>query len=217
ASLEHPFLADLHRASPLLPAEDVYCRLGRLADACRFRQIVLMAAAHLLGDECQDGDLARATFMELERMSGRVSMSALQSFLQMHGIHATTPWLSKVGRLLSRDDSISYTSFLAAVLDPSSIRGDHRLKTEVFALLDTDGDGIISEEDLRTSLNLSVEDSGQVLREALSELGAKARGISGISFWQFLHLLEPAVQRDEAQDTLSLWARRWFMPCLPLA
>ena len=43
--------------------------------------------------------------------------------------------------------------------------GDRRLKSLVFDMLDSDGDGLLSVEDLR-SLNLSLEDSREVMSEA---------------------------------------------------
>eukprot|EP00913_Durusdinium_trenchii_P019726 g18544.t1 len=181
AALEHPFLAPASSGSQSLlsaqeqlaqggcmPCEFDLCnRLDRFVDSCRLQQLAQTAIAHMLGECRKDGALARATFVELERLGdGEATTIALSHFLQMHGIQPTAEWLGP---------QIKY-------------------KITLFDLLDSDGDGLISIEDLRSGLNLSLEDSTEVISEALGELRRKGKKeTSGsITFWNFLHLLEPA-------------------------
>ncbi|CAK9005960.1 Calcium-dependent protein kinase 5 (PfCDPK5), partial [Durusdinium trenchii] len=191
AALEHPFLAPASSGSQsLLSAQDLCNRLDRFVDSCRLQQLAQTAIAHMLGECRKDGALARATFVELERLGdGEATTIALSHFLQMHGIQPTAEWLAKVDRhFIGENARMSYTSFLAAALDHAGITGDHRLKSTLFDLLDSDGDGLISIEDLRSGLNLSLEDSTEVISEALGELRRKGKKeTSGsITFWNFL-------------------------------
>lgn len=206
AALEHPFLA-VAGTPPSLSAQDVILRLDHFVDSCRLKQLAQTAIAHLLGESRKDGALARATFVELERLGdGEVTITSLRHFLQMHGMQPAAGWFSKVERLLGENGCIGYTRFLAAALDDSGIQGDQRVKSMVFDLLDSDGDGLISVEDLRSGLNLSLDDSTQVISEALADLGLSGQqdASSGITFWDFLQLLQPMSTARIASETWRL-------------
>lgn len=223
AALEHPFLASANSA-PSLPAQDVLSRLEHFMDGCRLKQLAQTAIAHLLGESRKDGSLARATFVELERLGdGEVTITALRHFLQMHGMQPTASWFSKVEEhLMGENNSIGYTRFLAAALDDSG-KGDRRVKSVVFDLLDSDGDGLISVEDLRSGLNLSLDESTQVISEALADIGLSGyEDVSSgcITFWNFLQLLEPTTtpvsqkwKDGSSQDMMSTLAN-WLWPGL---
>eukprot|EP00439_Symbiodinium_sp_Y106_P051549 s457_g6.t2 len=190
-ALEHPFLAEWRASQEamFLSAEDVYYRTASLADSCRLRKVILAAVAHVVGELRKDGEVARATYLELERIGGgTVSFEALDSFLRRLGVEPSPIWLSKVRHCLATDEGISYTGFLAATLDESILQDDGRVCRFVFALLDADRDGLISAQDLQSALGWSMKEAYLTIHEAVKVLGESEECIAGLSFQNFLQL-----------------------------
>lgn len=223
-ALEHPFLAEWRASQEgmFLSAEDIYYRTASLADSCRLRKVILAAVAHVVGEWRKDGEAARATYLELERIGdGMVSFEALDSFLRRLGLEPSPIWLSKVRHCLATDEGMSYTGFLAATLDESILQDDGRVCRFVFALLDADGDGLISAQDLQSALGWSMKEAYQTIAEAVTVLGASEECIAGLSFANFLQLargkpveanVTAAAQKCEE---LQILMRRWPFPLQP--
>lgn len=195
-ALRHPFLAEASRACGqpaafLLDAKDIYSRTSRLCQSCRLRRIVLATVAQSIGDCWKDGERARSTYLELEKLGrGKVSLKEIRHLLEANGISPSAAWISAVEHSLCPKGAFSYTTFLAATLDTSAIVRNKQLCRAVFDLLDADRDGVISAGDLQKRFGLGYHASSYAVDEALETIrGEPLETANVMDFESFLLLL----------------------------
>jgi len=108
----------------------------------------------------------------------------------------SAPWLRRVlydAQVLPEPPgrAMSYTSFAALTFNDAVVSGGERVCQAVFDLLDADHDGAVSAEDLRRRLELTPQESDDMIAEALSDIGASSHQRSSISQHEFLRLMKP--------------------------
>lgn len=195
-ALQHPFLAEASRAcgqsaALLLDAKDVYLRTVRFCQSCQLRRIVLATVVQSIGDCWKDGERAGSTYLDLEKRGhGKVSSKEIRDFLQANGISPSTADFSAMEQSLCPKGIVSYTTFLAATLDDSTIARDKQLCRAVFDILDADHDGVISAGDLQKRFGLGFHASSYAVDEALATIREKSFQTANVmDFESFLLLL----------------------------
>mmetsp|Transcript_163052 Transcript_163052/g.396193 ORF Transcript_163052/g.396193 Transcript_163052/m.396193 type:complete len:495 (-) Transcript_163052:113-1597(-) len=197
AALQHPFLRGAREdRMERLGAEELREHCERFAETCRLRRLALAVSARLAEASWADADRVRETFLALDRGDGSVDAADLRSFLSSAGLRVSAPWLTRLLRdsqVLSEPHgrAMSYTSFAAAAFEDAAVSGRDRVCQAVFQLLDADHDGVVSAEDLRRRLDLSLQESKEMIVDALSDIGLDSQRRSGIDFREFLQLMGP--------------------------
>lgn len=189
-ALRHPFFAGKEAQQPeKFDAQEVCERSARFWQSCRLRRIVIAILAQLMDDSRGEKERAKATFVSLDKAGdGRISMRDLEEFVRQASCPSWWPssWLGSSARLgcwppSAEAHGIGYTAFVAATLDEAAL-GDGRLLQAAFELLDADGDGTVSAQDLQRRLGLPLAEGERALAEALQDpagLGAPGFGTSG--------------------------------------
>uniref|UniRef100_A0A7S4VF91 non-specific serine/threonine protein kinase n=1 Tax=Alexandrium monilatum TaxID=311494 RepID=A0A7S4VF91_9DINO len=199
-ALQHPFVRGSARTSAAagerLGAEELHERCERFARTCRLRRLALAVCARLAQGSWADADRVQATFLSLDRGDGSVDPSELRAFLSSAGLRVSAPWLRRVlydAQVLPEPPgrAMSYTSFAALTFNDAVVSGGERVCQAVFDLLDADHDGAVSAEDLRRRLELTPQESDDMIAEALSDIGASSHQRSSISQHEFLRLMKP--------------------------
>jgi len=228
AALRHPFLAGVRDAAAetasqdRFDAEEVHRRCAHFHASGRLRRIAAAAIAQLPDESWPECKRARATFLGLDKTGdGRVLASDLCEFLCDRGLDAPESWFASPYRgfpAIAAPAGISYTTFLAVMLNGSAMSGDERICRAVFDLFDGDRNGAISAEDLRHRLGLQPQECEEIIAEALGELGNEGKGSKGISFPDFHRMMRscaevgtasaarggpPTVARQQQQPALA--------------
>lgn len=219
AALSHPFITS--ESSPDGPTNGAAClqaealleHCDRFQNSSRLQRIAAVTAARFLLDDTAGGssDAARAAFQALDKSGrGYITSADLRSFARTSGADVpSASWFASLSRgwpALAEPRGISYTGLMAATLDNKLASGDRRVCRAAFDMLDCDGDGSLSSEDLSKSLGISPSLADRVMSEAmcqLESLGGSASPFSGLPFAAFHRLMQAGVSQETSTPLLA--------------
>jgi calcium-dependent protein kinase len=173
-------------------------KLSQFRSQNRFKKAVLQIIAGQLSDD-QIGEL-RQTFTAMDANGdGLLTREELQSGLNRAGLSVPIADLNKIMEGIDADNSgvIDYTEFLAATIDHTNYLKEDVCRT-AFNVFDLDGDGKITQEELRTVLE-NDEDAQMDETEAADVMkGVDADGDGQIDFNEFMAMMRNNAARSRA-------------------
>lgn len=196
-ALRHPFLRGSALAAPAeRPAPELRERCERFARTCRLRRLALAVSARLADGSWPDAERVQAAFLSLDSADGSAGAIDSGVLFGSDGLRGVAPWLARwlygpEAVATSSGQAMTYTSFAAAHFSDAVVSGGERLSHAVFELLDADQDGVLSAEDLRRRLDLTLKESVEMIREALGDIGVSPHRRSGLGLQEFVHLMRP--------------------------
>jgi len=176
-------------------------KLSKFRSQNRFKKAVLQIIAGQLNDD-QIVQL-RETFTAIDvNGDGLLTLEELKAGLSRAGLTSVPSELQQIMEGLDSDNSgvIDYTEFLAATVDRRSYLQEDVCRT-AFDVFDLDGDGTISQDELKKVLSTSEVQSMLSVQEA-SDLvrHADTNGDGRIDFTEFM-----AMMRNSAESTVSMF------------